>query len=338
MDWGRGYTSKYIGTLVDPDTWKDLVEIPIVDGQMTRDIETDLVESASVTITDDYSDRELLFRIYMIAKQEGSILNRVALFTGVGIAPTKTINGRIFSYSIDLQSVLKFADDRLLPLGWYASTGMPGAYIVRNLFRECGIQVDNDISNSPALKEEIVAESSESYLSMAVKIIKAIEWRIRIDGFGVVHIEPLPTTSSLLISSLGLDIIEKEITDKKDWYSCPNVLRITTDTGCCIIKDSNENMAARYSIPNRGREIWAEEEANLSENETVTEFAYKRLKELQKPQRELSYTRKFNPNVYVGDILYLKYAAQGIDGMFRVSNQNIPFTHGSATGETANEI
>ena len=80
--------------------------------------------------------------------------------------------------------------------------------------------------------------------------------------------------------------------------------------------------------------MWAEETSSeLNTGESISEYAVRRLKELQQVQLKASYDRRFIPEVLVGDFIRLRYPTQGLEGIFRVTGQKIELGHGARTSE-----
>jgi hypothetical protein len=96
----------------------------------------------------------------------------------------------------------------------------------------------------------------------------------------------------------------------------------------------DEDPNSPLSIQNRGREVWIEESScNLNENETLAEYARRRLRECQQVSRVINYERRFDPNVTTTDIVQLNYPAQKIVGSFAVTSQSIALGFGAKTSE-----
>ena len=171
-------------------------------------------------------------------------------------------------------------------------------------------------------------------MSMAKKVIDAIGWRLWISGNGTIHIDDGQTTEPVLFDSVSNDIMELEVTDEYDWYSCPNVFRAISDDLTAIARD--DDPASSLSTVRRGREIWAEETSvALGSDESLAAYAYRRLKELQSPARTISYKRRFDPNVLVGSIIRISHSEIGIEGSFKVTSQSLELTYGCRTTEDA---
>ena len=326
MNWKKGYSASFLAMRVNPKTWQDLEEIKILDGSISRDDSSDLLESASVTMTEAVG--EIWVRIYLVARQNGEAA-RVPLFTGLTSEPTRNIRGNHESYDVECYSVLKPCADKMLPLGWYAPYGGDGIEIIADLLKNCGIKVNSEFGGY-YLATNIVAESGETYLTMAKKVAKAINWQIRPNGLGEVSILPYSNEVKARFDGEN-DVVEPAVEDSQDWFSCPNVLRVTSENKTAIFKD--EDIKSPLSIPNRGREIWKEESVTLPVGVSLGDYAMLRLKELQTPLRVLKYSRRYDPDVNIGDLVSIGYP--GIDGTFRVGSQNVQIGHSCRTEEVA---
>ena len=171
---------------------------------------------------------------------------------------------------------------------------------------------------------------------MAQKILDAMHWNVSIDGNGFITIGLFPdiTNDSIMFDAEENDCLETSITVDCDWFSCPNVFRAVQDTAIAVAKDEKDD--SPFSIQNRGREVWKEEtDCVLQTNETLVHYAKRRLVEEQNVHYNISYTRRFHPDVDVHDIIRLNYAEQDIVGYFEVSTQSINLGHAISVSETA---
>lgn len=331
MDWTKGFTAQYIVTTVDPHTWGDTGEIEITSGTIDRDAETDLIESAEVTVRERIAEQWI--RIYLIAKQSGADTVREALFTGIATTPKRSIFGEREENSLECYSVLKVADDILLPLGYFASEGVRGGEIVRRLLSDlpCPVTITE---RSPYLLNNIVAGQNDSKLRMARQIVDAMNWQIRITGSGEVFVEPKPSTIAASFDSQNADVIEPQVTDDQDLFGIPNALRVTMSERTATVRDDDPE--SEWGTVKRGREIWkAESVSGLTDNETLGAYTMRRLKELQSPARTLTYNRRFDPAVVPGSLINIVYPRQDISGTFRVKNQRIELSFNARTEEEA---
>lgn len=331
MDWSKGFSSRFIARTVDPHTWGDTEEIEVTGGTISRDSTTDLVESASLTVTQPVGEQWI--RVYLIAEQEGQKTCREALFTGLATTPERSINGRREENSLDCYSVLKVADDILLPLGYFIPSGSRSGEMLERLLSDIPGKL-TIAPGSPYLTKTIVAGVSDSKLKMSKQIVDAIGWQIRIDGMGHVSVGPKPKAIVASFNSQDKDVIEPQVRDNFDSFSIPNVVRVTMGGSTATVRDDSEG--SEYSTVKRGREIWKSESAStISDSESLGAYAMRRLKELQAPARTLTYSRRFDPGVVPGSLVSIVYPEQNISGTFRVQSQEITLGYGARTSEDA---
>ena len=336
MQWNKGFSSKFYGSFIDPVSWRDIERFEITGGSIKRsDSGTNC--SAEIDCTSYDQSTERWVRIWLDAEQSGSS-DHVALFTGLATAPEREVEGINRSTNkVTCYSTLKPCQDVLLPLGYYAMAGVSGAKLVKDLLTEITPAPVEMEENSPALSQYIVAEDNESYLSMVEKILSAIGWKIRIHGDGTIEICSMSTTPKASFDMLENDSLEPKLKATNDWYDCPNVFRAILEDTSAVAKDESEKNP--LSIPNRGREVWLEErDCNLNANETLAEYAYRRLKEEQRHYLSVSYDRRFDPNILASDVIRLHYPSIGIDGLFYVSEQSIELGYGAKTSEEVIQI
>lgn len=326
MDWASGITATYKAFTVDSVTWEDIDEVPLMSGTVTRDMSDDLLTSASVDVREPVGETWL--RIYLIAEQNGGAI-RVPLFTGLTATPTRTLDGTRESYKVDCYSRLKVASDKMVPLGYYVAAGARGTDTIIQLLQMANINATAPIT-STRLTDYIIAESGETVLTMAQKVARAIGWQIRLDGRGTVTIEPQSNEIRGHLSN-DIDIMEPSVSDTDDWYSCPNVLRVTSGTQTATVYDRDPE--SDLSVQARGREIWAQESVTLSDASALPTYARARLKALQQHTRTLSYSRRFNPGIMPGDLVAISYPQAGLTGNFRVMSQTIALAYGARTQE-----
>lgn len=332
MIWSDGYTSTYYYTLVDPKSWRDLERMEITGGSVERS-DGELMESADLDVTELPEGGERWIRIWLDAEQEG--MEHEPLFTGLTSAPTRDIDGHRESYKIECYSVLKPIDDILTERGYYVPAEVTAPTAAARLLRT-GVApvVVAEVAEMPHLTESVVAEDRETNLTLAQKVVDAIGWQIRIDGYGIITVEPKNSEVVAMFDANLNDSIELAVTDEYDWYSCPNVLRCVSDDLTAVARDDDPD--SPLSTVSRGREIWAEETSvTLGTNESLAAYAYRRLKELQSPARTVTYTRRFDPDVTIGDLIRINHPQIGIDGTFRVTSQSLELSHGCRTSEEA---
>lgn len=328
MDWSKGFAASYYLSIVDPATWRDIERVEITEGSVSR-VSTGLRQSADLICTDWNPSREYWVRVWMDAAQTGDS-EHVALFTGLTSVPETNMDGNRTKFPLTCYSVLKPAEDVLLQRGWFAGEGLSGADIVTELLRVTPAPVEA-AENAPTLSQSIIAENGENRLTMAEKVLAAINWRLWISGDGVIHIGPWETEVSATFG-LDNDVIEPQVVRRADWFSCPNVFRAISGDAQAVARDDNEGSI--LSTVTRGREIWKEESsAQLGDGENLEQYAQRRLRELQAYAYTVRYDRRFDPDTNVGDKVRLHYPGQGLMDVYTVVSQSIELGLGARVSE-----
>jgi len=328
MNWANGYIAEYYATKIDPATWRDLERIEITGGTVKREAEG-LRDSAQIYCDKYPQGIENWIRIYLDVKQGGSN-EHVALFTGLATSPSKDMNGVIETSAVECYSVLKPASDIYLLRGWYAPSGVQGGKVIKDLLSELPAPIEV-ADNSPALSSSIIAEDAETKLSMVEKVLKAINWRLRLTGDGRLHVEPKPLEAIATFDPLEYDVLETEIHVAADWFSAPNVYMAIDNDITAIARD--DSVKSELSTVNRGREVWAQGTANLADNQTIEQYAKEMLKQAQTVKQSATYNRRFMPDILPSDIVRMRYPKQGVDGLYTVKSQSITLSYNATTNE-----
>ena len=353
MDWSKGYSARYYASIVDRKTMRDLGttkfdisqsrnpnRIEIVDGSIKRTY-SDLRESADITCTQYDFTNEQIIRIWLDARQNGEA-SHIPLFTGLAASPKKSYNGSHATNTVECYSMLKVADDILLQRGWYAPVGLDGPTLAKDLLKCVGVNVEVDPTESTEreLKSTILAESGDTNLTMVDAILASISWYLRLDGYGDIYIAPIPrgqAAKKKTFGSIENDILELSFDREYDWYSAPNVLQAVLDDLVAVARDDDPESS--FSTISRGREIWYEDtDVYLNDNETLAEYAHRRLKELQNISTTVNYTRRYDPDIYPLDIVGINYSRQNLIGNFRVYTQTVDLGYGARTSEEVIQI
>ena len=328
MNWNKGFSALYEMRKVDPVSFMDTGSFDFTGGTITRSDDS-LIESADLVMKQNPG--ECWIRIYLKAKQ-GEDGERVALFTGLTSTSEKSIDGKRVTYPVGCYSVLKPAEDTLLKRGYYAPAGTEGARLATELL-SVGPAPVICAENSPCLLEAVIAEDSDTNLSMAWKIVDAIGWRIRITGNGTIQVCSKAVEVSAVFDSLENDSIEPKISDINDFYSMPNCFRVISGEAYAEAKDEESIEQRKISRGGSG-EIWAQDGAvALIDGESLSQYAVRKLKEAQAPARSIKYDRRFRPDVTISDLVRLQYPAQGIEGVFQIAEQKIMLGYGCRTSE-----
>lgn len=326
MNWSKGFTAEYYAYYIDPVTWRETEQLQIISGSITRSM-TGLRDACDITISGQV-EGERWIRIYLDARQQGSSAH-IPLFTGLTSQPKREIEGSIEENTLQCFSILKPCQDILLDRGYYVPADIPGDIILKELLSVTPAEVVIN-GEMPSLRKAIIAEDGETHLTMADKVLNALNWRMRLQGDGTIELASMPIDEIAVFNPLDNDIVEPTLDISYDWYQCPNVFRAVQGNQSAIAKDENPN--SPLSIVSRGREVWKEDtSANLNNLESIGEYAVRRLKEEQRVSLKASYTRRFNPEILVGDLIVSRY--NQLEGMFRILSQSIDIEYGAATEE-----
>lgn len=328
MDWSKGFSASCYMTIVDPVSWRDIRRVEIEGGSVSRSI-SGLRQSADITCTDFDPDREQWVRVYLDAAQEDDVA-RVALFTGLASVPERKTDGSRTEYPLACYSVLKPAEDILLERGWYAMAEQRAGDVISTLLSVLQAPVTVE-EGSPRLIRSIIAEDGETNLSMTEKILTAIGWRLRIEGDGSIEVCPADSEPRAVFGD-GYDVIEPQLSMKKDWFACPNVYRAISGDRAAVARDDSED--SMLSTAARGREIWMEDrDCQLSDSEGLEQYAERRLAEEQAFARSVRYRRRYDPAVTAGDLVRLHYPGQGLQADHTVVSQSIMLGLGASVDE-----
>lgn len=343
MDWSKGFSTSHYMTIVDPISWKDIDVIQIENGTINHG-NTSLIESADFTcehVEDSIFDTEQWIRVYADIRQDEDSYHG-ALFTGLACSPSRTIEGTMQKDRVQCYSVLKPAEDILLDRGYFVPAKSEVSTVVSKLLSVSSAPIRTNNVNGELL-ETLVAESNETNLSMAWKLLDLMGWTLRISGDGVITIDNYPKIADykknemVLFNATDSDSLETSISVDYDKFNCPNVFRAVHNSSMAIARDEDPNSS--LSIQNRGREVWMEEtDCTLKTNESLGDYAKRRLKEEQNVAYGLNYTRRYHPEVNVYDIIQLNYPAQNIVGYYKVESQTMTLGYSIAVSENVNKV
>ncbi len=329
MQWNKGYSASFYAKQIDAGMWRETDVIQITGGTIKRE-PTGKRQSADISCVNYHVDVEQWIRVYMDVRQDGAT-EHVALFTGLAMCPQDDYTGARADNTLTCFSVLKPAEEVILPRGWFAPAQQSGALLVRQLLSVSPAPIET-ADNSPVLSSSLIAEDGESNLSMADKILDAINWTLRIDGDGTIRIMPKPDEPAAVFDPLAYDVIETKIRRAADWYSCPNIYTaVAGDMTGTARDDSPDSM---LSTVNRGRKVWRYESGvTLASNESIAEYAMRKLAEAQRVKTTASYDRRYVPGVFPGDLVRMNYPQQRLTGVYEVQSQTVTLGYNARTSE-----
>ena len=320
MDWNQGYTATFRLYSVNQSTWGDGDEIEnLVSASVTKDNESSLIEDASISI--DGEPIKGYVRLVLEAKNTTGMA-KVNLGTFLVTSPKRSINGVLTTIDLECYSVLKPADDKLLPPGWYFPEGgdpIAGASELLSNCLKCPVEPAESDLRTDQVK---IAESNETALSMAKYLLEDTDWFIYIDGRGCVSIKKKPDNIVKMFDAYENDVLMPNITDESDIFDIPNILRVTDSSGNYETIYNNDEQSDT-SIEKLGWEKWSSEQLSLDYGETLLGKGGERMEELSKTTRKINYSREFDPDVKLNDVALYMLPKQRIVGTFRIISQSL---------------
>lgn len=328
MNYTDGYTASFYVTLIDPATWTETEEVDFISGSVNNTADG-LRQSATLQVRDFDRTHEHWIRIYMNARQNEDIGHK-PIFTGVVSAPREDVEDTLSTNSLNCYSVLEPVDTPMI-IGEYIARGENAGTAIRRLLEQTPAPVDIG-KGIPALDDYIIAEDNETKLTMIQKVLDAIGWQLVIAGDGTIKVRSKPIKPVVVFAPGGADVIEPQASKTRDWFKVPNVLQVTAGDAVAEARDTDPN--SPLSIPARGRMIIStERDVKLSDNEGLAEYAKRRLDEEQQVAEVVEYSRRFIPDIYVGDIVQMNYSK--LQGVYEIQSQTINLTYNGQTREQA---
>lgn len=334
MNWELGFSTSYHACIVDPVTWDDGARFDMNSGSVNRTADG-LRASAELKCAEYPYASDRWIRIWMDVEQGGAS-DHVPLFTGLVSTPEEAIEGTIREIKLQCFSVLKPAQDVFLPIGWYAAKGFRVSEVIESLLRICPAPVVI-ADDAPRLAQNVIAEKNETNLTMVESLLETVGWRMTIDGDGTIRIGPESAEPVKRFGALHGDMLEPKVTRKNDMFDCPNVYRVTSDDNSVVVYDDDPDSV--FSTATRGREIWKEESSvKLADDESLLQYAKRKLREAQGVGDTISYSRAYDPDVNVTDVVALDYPRQGLIGRYKVKSQKIALDHKATTSEEVSTV
>ena len=325
MDFSRGYSSAFRVVGLD-SSWSEIGQIGAVTSiSITRDASSDapLLDSADLDLDAPAVD-ESYVRVYMDATQDGSTtsfpLGTFLLESSGG----ETGAGTDWS-TAELWSVLKPADERKLPVGWYAHKGAVAASKAASLLGAC-IDAPVEVEpGSPSLADHYVSDGTKTYLAVAWELLPD-GWTIATDGYGNVRVMETEKTPYAVQESEVIGTVK----ESWDLAGVPNSITVSDDAGneYTVVNDDRTSPTSTVA---RGRVIDGDGSGARNSGESLRSFARRLLSEQSKVTRTCTYEREYRSDIDVGDMVTIP----GKYGTWRVTGQSLTCGCGVTVSETA---
>ena len=332
-DWSRGYSAQWRMCSVDPTTWEDGASVGrIVSVDVSRDSTGDapLLETATVhLLMDDPSEFDTgWYRIGMLAVQDDEA-ERVDVFTGLFESVSDTWQDGVYDVELSGRSVLAPAADIKLAVGDYTPQGADGAQVAADELIDA-TPAPVSVSCSFALGKTIVHDLGASVLAKVWKILKAGGCIARISGDGRISIMAEPTIPSAYFGATDMRITQDGVGRSYDRTEIPNrYVAVDTDTGETAVA-RNDDPESTVSHASRGRWVdIVDDSPDPLDDETLSAYAERKLQEASTVTSEITYRRKYDPGITVGDCIGLP------QGTARIEKMSLECGAGIEVSETA---
>lgn len=335
MDWTKGYSSAFTLARINPATWESQGVIGRVNSMSVEHDATDttpLLETARVSIdlNPGQEFEEGWYRIVMHATQ-----NNVTEYVPVATMRMESSMGAIdkgrVETTVDGYSVLKPLMDRLVFPGEYLPKGTDGlAYILRVLSETTPAPVR--IDGSFYLNDYYVFDPGTSYLEALWNILDAAGWCLQINGHGDITVRERPSKPIYTLNRANIGVLQPVVNYELDLASVPNRYLATNGSGAACAVNNSKN--SRVSYQNRGWYVDAYDSNPILVNgESLEHYARRKLKEASTLTKTWSYTREYNPDLLLFELIAGTLPEFGFDGNMRILSQSLTLDKGITVTE-----
>lgn len=329
MNWSQSYSASWRIFRVNRKTWADAEMLKNVDKvSISRTADGNLLESGGLDVTGEF-DADY-YRIVMTAEQGGESARVDVATLFFDSSGGEDDYGRT-AYKVDGYSVLRPADTTAILIGEYAPAKADGANYAANLLRGA-INAPVHVEGSFELNDHVVFELGSSVLEAVWSILEAGDFVIQIDGRGEVHIKPKPKEPSLIINNSSKRILFNSIDFEANKADIPNRYIVIDDNH--ITTAVNDDVNSEVSTVRRGFFVdTVDTSPTLTDNETLSGYAKRKLREASILKDVKSYKREYAPNVYPYSLI--RASVSSLFGDLRVESQSIDCSNGITVTEKA---
>lgn len=330
-DWKASMQQTFEYYTVDPGTWKDIEKLDNVKScTISRDATAETLGSATIDVTESLG--ECYIRVYLITIQNG-ITEKHPLGTFLVQTPSSSFNGKIRDVSMDAYTPLLELKENQPPLGYSL---LKGANIMENAYQLISERVRAPVvrtTNSTKLNHDFVANTSDTWLTFNIDLLRNAEYELALDELGRVMFAPIQDTASLqpvtIFNDGNSSILYPEITMNHDLYGIPNTVEVVYSKGsvCYYGTAVNKDPNSPTSTVNRGRVITYRDTNPSFPGEPskaeVQAYAEKLLREMSAVEYTVTFTHGYYP-VRLLDCILLNYERAGItDIKAKIISQSI---------------
>lgn len=352
-DWTKSMQQTYDFFIVDPDTWKDKIQIKTITScTIMRDFNTETLCSASFDCDEDLTATygECYVRVYLITVQNG-VRERHPLGTFLVQTPSVKFDGMHKSISMDAYSPLLELKDKKPPIGYSAMKDVNTMRLASELVASnCRAPVTKVQDDTNVLNSDFVANVDDSWLSYISDLMANAKYRFSLTDLSEIVFARIRDIKSvapeMTFNDDNSSLLLPSIEDKRDLYGIPNVLEMTyttQDVGgtnrYMYTRVENNDESSEISTVKRGREV-----LHRITNPTLTgsyteeqfkEYAKMYLQNLSTLEHTVTFSHGYYP-VSIGDCIRLNYTRAGMtDIRARIISQTINCSTGCTVDTTA---
>lgn len=343
IDWTQSMTQTYEFYTVDPNTWKDMVQInTITSCTINRDEGQDTLGSATFECTSELG--ECIIRVYLVVIQNGA-KEKVPLGTFIAQTPSTSFDGKVSTYSLDAYTPLIELKEDSPPIGYSLLKDQPIMEIASSICRENMRAPVVPTKSTKTLYQDFVSNTDDTWVTFIKDLIYNAEHQLALDEMGRVMFEPIQETAALQPVHTYTDdnssILLPKITNKRDLYGIPNVVEVvySTDAETLFSRVVNDDPNSPISTVNRGREILHRDTkpsvSGKPDQAYIDNYAYQLLRQLSCLEHTVTYSHGYC-GVRMGDCVMLDYKRSGHSGIkAKVIAQSIKCGTGCTVEETA---
>lgn len=333
-DWTKPFTARYRVMRVDRSTGLETAMLRGVTAKkVTRNIDSQTFESASVDTAADQDFGSDLLRIYLDAEFDDGSVETVPLGTFIPNLPKLTRSTGLATGTIDLDGRLKEASGTRYPAPVTVPAGVKAVAQAKTVLESCGLTVeaeDSDYALTTAWSLGVDESGSEqSKLDDANALLDIAGFSAaRTDALGVVHLRRYVEPASRPLASTyaeGKDArFLREVDDERDASEIANVVVVeySTSDETVIGTAKNEDPSDPYSIPSIGYERCASYSYDSIVGQDEADAKAQQLLDQQKVVRRVTVQHIYDGSE-CDDAVAMDYPSAEMDGRFTVRTQEI---------------
>lgn len=323
MDWSRPFTARYRVMRVDRATGHETDELgEVVAKRITRNIDSQTYESASI---DTYAERSFgsdLLRIYLDAEDEDGAVTSVPLGTFIPNVPRLTRSPGKAAGPIELDGRLKEAASTRYPTPVTVPAGVNAVAQAKTVLESCGLTVEAEKSDYTLTSAWALGvgdgggERSKLGDANALLDVAGFE-AARTDPMGVVHlrryVEPGARPLAKAYAEGASSRFLREIDDERDASEIANVVvcEFSTSEETVIGVAKNEDADDPTSIQGIGFERSKTYEFDSIVSQSAADAKARQLLDAQRVVRRIVMSHIWD-GTNCGDAVELNYRSAGL--------------------------